>query len=76
MNGFIEQILSLADRFGVKSIVAVAGIYALWQMAEKGILTGMYGGIGIVVVAIGFFIARHLEHKQEAENGECDGCGE
>lgn len=65
MVKFIEQVLLLADRYGVKSIVAVAGIYALWQMTEKGVLTGLYGGIGIAIIAVGFFIARHLEHKQE-----------
>lgn len=69
---FLKAISEIINRYGVKSVVAIAGIYTLGELVKSGHVPGLVGGISIGVIAVAFFVARHLEHKQELEAGvEC-----
>lgn len=55
---FVEKVV---DRYGVKSLVACAADYVLYEMAKSGMMEGVYAGAGIVLITIAFFFGRHLE---------------
>lgn len=57
----LDIITNLADRYGVKSVVALLAIYLLADLIGKELVPGIPGSIAITVVAVGFFAFRHLE---------------
>lgn len=65
MDKLLEELLkflkSVADRSGVKFLIALAGIASLWHLVSIDKIEGVYGGVGIVLVVIGFFVIRHIE---------------
>lgn len=68
MKEFIEPLLELVkyiiDRSGMKSLVAGAGIYGLWYLADADKLEGWIAAIGIAVVAGAFFAFRRVQEKE------------
>ena len=66
---FLGKGLALAERYGVKSVVSGVAIWQLGELITAGHIPGIPGAAGIVVVAVGFMIARHFEHKQNGNGG-------
>ena len=65
MDKLLEELMgflkSVADRSGVKFLIALAGIASLWHLISIDKIPGVYGSVCIVLVVIGFFIFRHFE---------------
>ena len=70
MKEFIQPILefvkSVVDRWGMKSLVALGAIYAIYDLAKTGVLTPV-AAIAIGGIAVGFFVFRFIQEK----NGVC-----
>jgi len=60
----LEKVLKLVemivDRYGVKSIVAGGGIYAIYTLAVQGLAT-IPAVAGITAIVTGYFVFRHFE---------------
>ena len=65
MDKLLEELMgflkSVADRSGVKFLIALAGIASLWHLVSIDKIPGLYGGVGILLVTLGFFVIRHIE---------------
>jgi len=65
MKDFIQPILdlvmSIVDRYGVKSLVAMGGVAALWDLTKTGTVPGEWGAIAIAAIVVGYFVVRRLE---------------
>jgi len=69
MKDFIQPILDfvtgVVNKWGMKSIVALGGIYALYDLSIKGVVTGIPIVIGIVAIVVGYFIFRHIQEVNQ-----------
>lgn len=68
MKDFLPQIVDLVktivDRYGVKSLVALGGIAALWDLTKGGSVPGNWGAIAIAAIVVGYFVVRRMEHNE------------
>ena len=73
MTELFEKIFDLikviVDRYGVKSIVAGASIYAIYSLAVQGLAT-IPAVVGVVVVTTGYFVFRHFETFNKSKTKE------
>ena len=76
MKDFIQPILnlvmSIVDRYGVKSLVAFGGVAALWDLTKTGVVPGNWGAVAIAVIVVGYFVFRRLEGNEEGGKCEAD----
>lgn len=61
LTKLLEFLKSISDRSGVKFLIALAGIGSLWHLVSIDKIQGLHGGIGILLVTVGFFVIRHFE---------------
>lgn len=73
MTEFIKPILEFlkqtVDRWGVKFLVALASVYAIYDLTLKGFIEGKWAVIGIAVIMVAYFVFRHLETINKPNNG-------
>ena len=73
MTEFIKPILDFlkqtVDRWGVKFLVALGGVYAIYDLTLKGFIEGKWAVIGIAVVMVAFFAFRHFEAIKKSNGG-------
>lgn len=73
MTELIEKILGFlkgtVDRYGVKFLVALGGVYAIYDLTLKGFIEGKWAVIGIAVVMVAYFVFRHLETVSKTNGG-------
>ena len=69
MDSWIKPILDflfkLADKYGTKFLVALSGVGGLTYMVFSDKLEGLYGAIGIVLIAVTYFWARRNQEKEQ-----------
>ena len=57
----LELLKPVSEKFSTKFLLAAGAVYALWDLGKAAGLEPMYAGIGIVVVAVSYFFARHVQ---------------
>ena len=67
-KGF-ELIKVVVDRYGVKSIVAGGGVYAIYTLAVQSLAT-VPAVVGITVIVVGYFVFRHYETFNKSRTKE------
>ena len=61
MDKIFELVHFVADRYGMKSIVALAGMAFVYRLCAIYAIDGLTATIAIVVLALLFFAFRHIE---------------
>ena len=74
MKEFLQPILDLvyklSDKYGTKFLVACGGIYGLVYLATQKMIDGTYAGIGVVIVAVTYFVFRKQQETEQLEKEE------
>ena len=61
LGPIVTTILSLADKYGTKFLVALMGIGGVGWLAYSDKVDGLYAAIGMAIVALGYFFWRGKE---------------
>ena len=61
LGPIVTTILSLADKYGTKFLVALIGIGGVGWLAYSDKIDGLYAMIGMAVIALGYFFWRGKE---------------
>ncbi len=61
LGPIVQTILSLADKYGTKFLVALMGIGGVGYLAYADKIDGLYAMIGMAVIALGYFFWRGKE---------------
>ena len=64
--GFLKQV---AERSGMKSIVAMAFGYGIMQLTLADKVPGLYALLAMVVICVGFFVFRDRETVMQSRDG-------
>ena len=61
LGPIVTTVLSLADKYGTKFLVALIGIGGVGYLAYSDKVDGLYASIGIALIALGYFFWRGKE---------------
>jgi hypothetical protein len=56
-------VAAMVEKFGTKFVMGLGGMGLLGWLVSLGELDGLYGGIGIVIIAVTYFWARRNQEK-------------
>ena len=56
-----ELLKPVSGKFSTKFLLAVGAVFALWDLAKAGGLEPMYAAVGIVIVTVTYYFARHRQ---------------
>lgn len=72
LDKYLDFIKSIVDRWGVKPLLTGGAVYAIYLLADKGIVPGAWAVVGIAAICIALFGFRHLELVRKQKNGGGD----
>ena len=69
MEKFLPQLIKLVEKYGTKFLVALAGIYFVYDLANKDKIQGIYAAAIIGCIAIVYFLVRRWQGVSKLKNG-------
>ena len=61
LDKILEVGKEIVMKYGTKPLVACLGMYFIFELSRLSILPPLYGFIGIILLAISFFVFKHLQ---------------
>ena len=69
MEKFLPQLIGLVEKYGTKFLVALAGNYFVYDLANKDKIQGIYAAGIIGIISVMYFLMRRWQEVSKPKNG-------